>query len=267
MTKTTTHSLFGIDSRIWLIIALTIPVLILTAIEPPIAQDQSYHNFADQRTFFGIPNCFNVVSNFTFLIVGIIGLVFLYRQHQKNYPAFVDKREIIPYLVLFLGITITSFGSAYYHISPNDTHLVLDRVPMTLTFMAFFVITIMERISLKTGLYMLIPFILLGIFSVAYWYAGDLRGSGDLRLYVDVQFYPLLAMPLIVILFPPKYNPDRWIFGVILLYALSKACEIWDVQIYKIMKGYVSGHTLKHLIAAFASYLVVWVLKHREPVV
>ena len=30
---------------------------------PPIPQDQSYHQFADQRGWFGIPNFWNVVSN------------------------------------------------------------------------------------------------------------------------------------------------------------------------------------------------------------
>jgi hypothetical protein len=29
---------------------------------PPIAQDQSYHDFADQRTILGIPHFWHVVS-------------------------------------------------------------------------------------------------------------------------------------------------------------------------------------------------------------
>ena len=99
---------------------------------------------------------------------------------------------------------------------------------MTIAFVSFFAATAMERVDLKVGLSLLIPFLIFGVFSVAYWYAGDLRGAGDLRFYVDVQYYPLLAMPLIVILFPPRYLPDRWIFGVILLYALSKAFELQD---------------------------------------
>ena len=40
----------------------------------PIPQDQSYHQFADQRTMFGIPNFWNVVSNIPFLAVGAAGL-------------------------------------------------------------------------------------------------------------------------------------------------------------------------------------------------
>jgi hypothetical protein len=41
---------------------------------PPISQDQSYHHFADQRTIFGIPTFWNVVSNVPFLAVGAAGL-------------------------------------------------------------------------------------------------------------------------------------------------------------------------------------------------
>jgi hypothetical protein len=34
---------------------------------PPLLQDQSYHQFADQRELFGIPNFWNVVSNLPFV--------------------------------------------------------------------------------------------------------------------------------------------------------------------------------------------------------
>jgi hypothetical protein len=33
----------------------------------PIHQDQSYHYFADERSFFGVPNFWNVVSNLPFV--------------------------------------------------------------------------------------------------------------------------------------------------------------------------------------------------------
>ncbi len=72
---------------------------------PPIPQDQSYHKFADQRTLFGVPNFWNVVSNFPFIAIGLVGL----RQFHRN-PVT---------LLLFLGILSTGFGSSYYHLDPN----------------------------------------------------------------------------------------------------------------------------------------------------
>jgi hypothetical protein len=60
---------------------------------PPIPQDQSYHQFADQRTMFGIPNFWNVVSNLPFLAVGAAGL-----RRFRDDPATI---------VLFLGFFLT----------------------------------------------------------------------------------------------------------------------------------------------------------------
>jgi hypothetical protein len=47
--------------------ALTVASLSAPLLLPPISQDQSYHQFADQRTILGIPNFWNVVSNFPLL--------------------------------------------------------------------------------------------------------------------------------------------------------------------------------------------------------
>jgi hypothetical protein len=42
---------------------------------PRIPQAQSYHLFADQLTFLGIPHFFDVTSNVGFLVVGLWGLL------------------------------------------------------------------------------------------------------------------------------------------------------------------------------------------------
>ena len=108
MTRKATHTHLSRRARIWLIIALSIPIAVLTLIEPPIAQDPSYHQFADQQMMLGIPNFLNVVSNLAFLVAGVIGLRFLRRHKQQAYPCFIDKREEWPYLTLFLGVALTS---------------------------------------------------------------------------------------------------------------------------------------------------------------
>jgi len=46
---------------------------------PSLLQDQNYHQFADQRNLFGIPNFWNVVSNLPFIAVGAAGLLRLRR--------------------------------------------------------------------------------------------------------------------------------------------------------------------------------------------
>lgn len=253
-------------AKLWILISLTIPVAVLTWVEPPIAQDQSYHNFADVRPFEGIPNFLNVASNVGFLIVGLWGLNFLWTQWRTAaHPAFIRRREMWPYLVLFLGLACTSWGSAYYHLHPDDTHLVWDRLPMTIGFMSIFAITIIERISYRWGLWLLGPLVAAGVGSVIYWYWGDLRGHGDLRLYVDVQFYPMLAVPLIIWFFPSSYTYDRLALAVVGLYGLSKLFEVLDWPLFALLGQVVSGHTLKHLTAAVATYIILWMLHHRHP--
>ena len=125
------------NRRVLVLLALMAASLVGLLLLPPIAQDQSYHEFADQRTLFGIPNFWNVVSNFPFVAIGAVGLW----QFRRN-PA-ID--------VLFLGILLTGFGSAYYHLDPNDRTLFWDRLPMAISFMAILAISIEERVDAKAG--------------------------------------------------------------------------------------------------------------------
>jgi hypothetical protein len=39
---------------------------------PPIPQDPAYHQFADLRTVWGIPNFLNVLTSLSFLVVGLL---------------------------------------------------------------------------------------------------------------------------------------------------------------------------------------------------
>jgi hypothetical protein len=105
---------------------------------PPIPQDQGYHHFADQRTLFGVPNFWNVVSNLPFIAVGSVGL----RRFHRNPAIFV----------IFLGIFLTGFGSSYYHWDPSDRTLFWDRLPITLCFMAILAVVVEERVSPRLGL-------------------------------------------------------------------------------------------------------------------
>jgi hypothetical protein len=84
---------------------------------PPLLQDQSYHQFADRREFFGIPNFWNVVSNLPFIAVGAAGLLRFRRDATTA--------------VLFAGLFLTGFV-VLLSSDPNDDTLFWDRLPMTL---------------------------------------------------------------------------------------------------------------------------------------
>ncbi len=213
---------------------------------PAITQDQSYHDFADARALLGIPNFWNVVSNFPFVAVGAIGLA--------------RCRGDAATAVIFIGIFLTGLGSSYYHWSPNDGTLFWDRLPMALAFTAILASAIEERVSARAGAILLWPLLAVGVSSLLLW-----RWSGDLRLYAWVQFFPCLALPLMFLLLPPKYTGTYYWIVAAALYTLAKLFEHFDVAIYS-LGHVVSGHTLKHLAAAGACLAILRYYQTRRPI-
>jgi Ceramidase len=236
---------------------LTLAIFIAVfAFVPRIPQWSSYHQFSDVRKIAGIPNFANVVSNMFFVLVSIFGFLSLWRQWQNKNLA---GKEAIVFLTLFIGVFMTGFGSAYYHWSPDNDSLVWDRLPMTIVFMSLLSLTIMERVDFKLGFWLLIPLVLLGIFSVLYWHWTELTGRGDLRLYGIAQFYTIFLIIAILYLFPKSYPPLKIYLGMFIFYGLAKLFENFDLTIYR-MGGLVSGHTLKHIFAAISTYGAVIML-------
>jgi len=213
---------------------------------PPIPQNQDYHQFADQRTLLGFPNFWNVVSNLPFIAIGAVGLL--------------RCRDALTSTVIFAGIFLTGFGSSYYHWNPNDDTLFWDRLPMTLAFSAILASAASERIDAKAGAILLWPLLALGVLSLLWW-----RATGDLRLYGWVQFFPILALPVMFALCPPKYTGAFYWIVAAVLYAFAKLFEYQDSAIYS--AGHLlSGHTLKHLAAAAACFAILRYYQTRKPI-
>ncbi len=234
-------------------------VVVAVFLFPAIPQNEAYHNFADQRALLGIPNCLNVVSNMFFLVVGLWGIRFVWHG-----AGLFDPRKRWPYLVFFVGVALTAFGSSWYHLHPDDHTLVWDRLPMTIGFMALVAAMIAERISVKLGLWLLAPLVALGAASVVYWDITQSHGHGDLRPYALAQFGSLIVVVLLITLFPPRYT-RTFDFGIALaLYVLAKILEATDGSIFAV-GGIVSGHTLKHIAAALSTYWILRMLRLRKP--
>ena len=241
---------------------MTVAVALVFSLLHPFPQPQSYHSFADRRGFLGIPNFGDVASNVPFAIVGVWGIIFLASGAASAH--FIDQRERWPYLIAFLGLTLTFVGSSYYHLHPDNARLVWDRLPMTLVFMSIVSAIIVERISVRAGLWLLPLLLLIGIASVFQWYASELRGAGDLRIYAAVQAYSAVVL-LVALLFPSRYSRGSDFAVVVGFYALAKALELLDKSIFD--SGHVvSGHTLKHLAAAAAGYWILRMLQKRRAI-
>lgn len=247
-------------SRLAMIVALTVLVVAVAIVMPPIPQDPAYHLFADTRAFWGIANFNDVISNLPFLAVGVWGLVFIWKAPAGT--AGLRDPLGAPFGLYFVGIALVAGGSAYYHFDPTNQTLFWDRLPMTIAFMALFSAVILDRVDERWGLGLLPVLITLGISSVVYWSMTEAAGRGDLRPYAVVQFFPMLVIPLICILFSPRRLDARYVFAMGCLYSLAKIFEHFDHALFDLLGGIASGHTLKHLAAAAAAYMVLPMLKN-----
>ena len=241
------------NTRTFILAGLALGAIIGVFFLPPIPQDPAFHQFADNRMFFGISNFYNVVSNFPFLILGVVGLYTFFKNNKLS-PASLAM------LTLFIGVTGIGLGSAYYHWHPTNATLVWDRIPMTVTFMSFFAIIISDYVNRRWGTLLLLPLLATGILSVLTWYYGELNGHGDLRLYVLVQFFPMLAIPLIIFIYPTPKAARIQTVAIIALYAIAKFFEHKDVAIFN-AGNVISGHTIKHLLAAGAVFYIFQMIK------
>lgn len=250
-----------IKAKAVLIIIIALVATGLAFTFPPIAQDPAYHDFADQRGWLGIPNFADVMSNLPFLVFSLVGLgaVFFSRPGM-----FTMSGERIPWKMFFFGAFLVGFGSAYYHWEPNNHTLVWDRLPMTIAFMSFFSVVVMERLNEKSGLALLPVLLMAGAASVFYWDHTESLGNGDLRPYALVQFLPMLLIPLMFWLLPARYKGLKYLAYGLFWYMLAKVLEHFDHGVFAMTSGVISGHTLKHIAASIAVLMMVFYVRKRE---
>ena len=225
----------------------------------PVPQDSSYHRFADTTAWLGIPNFVNVFTNAGFILVGFMGLS---ASRTKGY-ALESPDMRLAYHVFFIGVGLVGVGSAYYHVNPNNATLVWDRLPMTVSFMALFALIMADCVSPQVGKVLLWPLIGMGVGSVGYWYVTELWGVGDLRPYGVVQFLPMILIPVMLVLFGTRFMRSSFIWAILGTYLLAKIVEFFDAEIYSITQ-IISGHSLKHVIAALATAWVIFACQQRE---
>lgn len=240
-----------------LLFSIAVIGIVLVFVQGPVPQSEEYHRFADTRKTGNVPNFWNVISNIPFVVIGLAGMFFiLYSKKQERHILSISS------FVFFLGIFFAGIGSAYYHLYPSTQTLVWDRLPMTMAFMAFFSIIISECMDEQAGKKFLFPFLLIGLFSVYYWQMTELRGSGDLRFYFLVQFLPMVLIPLILLLFKTNGRSTGYFWLVLMAYVIAKVFESADAEVFT-ATGSISGHSIKHVVAAFAPLIYLRFLSRK----
>ena len=242
--------------------AFTLVCAGIAVLWPPMAQPLSYHDFADCRSLLSLPNFMNVASNLPFLLAGALGLARVISTSSR----FIDARERLPYIVFFLGALLTCFGSMYYHWAPDNARLVWDRLPMTMAFAGLVAAVLSEREDLGLGQRAFWPVLIIGAGSVFWWYATERRGVGNVIPYGVFQGWAIVAvLALLLNGRPSRYTHLGGLWWAVALYAGAKFFETFDLAVYRALGATVSGHTIKHLIAAGAVYAIARMLLERSP--
>ncbi|MCP5081246.1 MAG: alkaline phytoceramidase [Alphaproteobacteria bacterium] len=230
-------------------------VVVVFGLEP-IAQPLDYHRFADARACFGLANCGDVYSNFGFALAGLYGLWVLARDRALFGPE--QKAIKALFWLFFIAVTAVSIGSTYYHLDPDNGRLFWDRLPITMAFLALFPAILADRINSRSGVYIAAVAIPAGIAALVYWIWTETLGAGDLRFYGLVQAYPLLCLMIVPWVFPTaRYSQSKYIYSMVGLYGVAKLLEVFDERVLMLTGELISGHSLKHLVAAVACLVVV----------
>lgn len=236
---------------------LILAILLALLLAGPIAQPAGYHDFADARGWLGLPRAADVLSNLGFLLVGSVGLIFVSRRLAREDGAAPGYR------LFFLALLATAAGSAFYHLAPDNSRLVWDRLPIAVASAALLAAALGERLSREAARGWALVLSVLAVFSVVWWQRTEQIGAGDLRPYLAMQFLPVLVLPALAALYPARRGELAAYGQIIGLYLLAKVCELADGPILQ-LTGVVSGHTLKHLLAALAAARVLFWLHQRR---
>ena len=235
----------------WLL-AACVALLAVALFAPALAQPSGHHGFADTRTLWGLPFAMDVLSNLPFALAGIAGAWYLFALPPRS----TGNVQRAMAALFFAGLILTTGASSWYHWHPDDAGLAIDRAGMAVAFAGLLGLAAAGRISDRAGAALGLAVLLLAPLAVKAW-----AETGNVLPWAALQFG---GMALVVWFAALRARPAsldiRWGL-VILAYAIAKALEVADHQVYEFTGHLISGHTLKHLVASFAAWPVIMAIR------
>jgi hypothetical protein len=157
--------------------------------------------------------------------------------------------------LFFAGLAITAFCSAWYHLQPDDARLVIDRSGMAIAFAGLLGFAATTHVGHRAG-----ALTGLGLLVVAPW-AIQMAAHGQLIPWAIIQFGGMAVLCVVAWRKPrPGALRVEWL-AVVAIYAVAKLAEVNDEVVYEFTRHVVSGHTLKHVIAACAAWPLISALR------
>lgn len=234
--------------------ALLVAVVALLAgvawLAPPLAQAPHFHAFADQRAFGPLAHAMDVLSNLPFALWGLTGLGLLFTRMEGRASAAQHRMATL----FFAGLVVTAACSSWYHLAPTDANLAIDRFGMSFAFAGLMGLAVATRVSERAGLPAGLLSLALGVLSVWVWHL-----DGNLMPWAVYQFGGMaLMLSLLGLTRLPNSLPVSWL-AVLLVYGAAKLLEVADHTVFN-ATGWISGHSLKHIVASFAAWPVLQAL-------
>ncbi|MET0542861.1 MAG: hypothetical protein ABWZ88_14030 [Variovorax sp.] len=226
---------------------------------------------ADARPWHGLPNAMDVLSNLPFFAIGLWGLIRLHwldHAHERAQAAMPSQHHAIAEppvdaldcaWLFFAGLILTAAGSVFYHLQPDALRLAADRAGMAVAFSGLIGMAVCERVSHRAGWPAAWFTLAGGLLAVAVYHE-----TRNVLPWAVVQFGGMLLVLGMALLRPVDGALGLRLGTVILFYALAKMFEMADGAIYDATAQFVSGHSLKHLAAAFAAIPVLQTLRTAE---
>ncbi len=204
------------------------------------------HPFVDARAFWGIPNFMDVLSNAPLLLGGLWGAWAL---RGERWTGGASQQAL---WLFFAGLAFTGLGSAWYHWSPDPGGLVLDRLGMAVTFAGALALAVSERVGRVASRMTLWMALVVALLS-----AVMPLSHGNVWPWAVVQFGGMALMLWLALQKPVASALGVRIGWLIALYTVAKCLELGDAPIFLATGEWVSGHSLKHVVAALAAWPVI----------
>lgn len=238
---------------VWLVAAFFGPALLayVGVTLSPHGHDHLYahgHPFIDARGWMGVPNVFDVLSNAPLALAGLWGLVVLKRADGAAFHINTDQSL----WVFCWGLVFTAVGSSAYHWAPDAQGLVFDRLGMAVTFAGALGLAMAERVGALIARNTLLAMLLVGCLSAVMPLA-----HGNVLPWAVVQFGGMAFMAWAALRRPLPTALGVSLGSLLAVYAMAKAFEMADAGVFHATGDLVSGHTLKHLMAALAAWPVI----------
>ncbi len=233
----------------WMLAILAGPVLLAHKL---VVLPASAHGFVDVRAWAGIPHAMDVLSNLPILLMGLVGLAAV--KGLRSVSVSPETRQAL--VVFFVGLVLTSLGSAWYHWAPDANGLVWDRLGMAVAFSGVLSLAVAERVGRQAAALTLRLVLVVAAMSAVLPFA-----QGNVLPWGVVQFGGMALMVWVAWQKPCKTAMGIRLGLVVLVYALAKLLELGDAAVFQASGELVSGHSLKHLVASLAAWPVAQAMR------